>query len=427
MLVPLFSVAAMTAINSDVEALKAKGTKSSQFGSATKGIVCGDRLCSEVGQQPPPPPPIPPKTPSNNQQEKQIPQPPKEVTPTITPSETAFSCPQRISMKDYVGQSSDNEINIARSNIPVTLPLHAGYFDGKYVYFIFTDTNDISVSQVISSMQCWKVEHSAVLSETPESALAKVYIFKNGLIGEGLLGHQSEVFTVTPTSQETYSALVKHIDVMWKNPNAAKTLISEKEIRQAEKQGLITITETTTISNMPQIVWPDGQIPVKEDKSVSDSTPYVGGQVIDINLEEKTVTFIAHRGWGPDGRTIYYIVVDATPSEPANAMGVTYAPTSANLIKNPAAVDLFQFMNGVVGTGPLGFQAGIASSATGDSNYTPMWRIYMIKWFNPENAVLLQTVEDINAYKNAGLIDVVLARPQAQDHIVNCPFIDPFQ
>ena len=30
-----------------------------------------------------------------------------------------------------------------------------------------------------------------------------------------------------------------------------------------------------------------------------------------------TVTFVAHRGWGHDGRTIYYIVTDATPSGPA--------------------------------------------------------------------------------------------------------------
>jgi len=178
---------------------------------------------------------------------------------------------------------------------------------------------------------------------------------------------------------------------------------------------------------MPQIVWPDGQMMVKEDKTLTDDTPYGGGQVLDINTDDMTVTFIAHRGWGPDGRTVYYIVTDATPSGPASMMGVLPVTTSASLIANSAAVDLFQFKNGIKGSGPLGFQAGIAASAPGDANYSPMWRIFMIGWDNPENASLLETISDINALKGDGLINVNIARPMDSDHIVNCPFIDPFQ
>ena len=140
-----------------------------------------------------------------------------------------------------------------------------------------------------------------------------------------------------------------------------------------------------------------------------------------------TVTFIAHRGWGPDGRTIYYIVTDATPSGPAGMMGVTDAPTSANLIANAAAVDLFQFKNGLTGSGPLGFQAGIAAGAPGDENYSPMWRIFMVSWDDPENALVLETKSDIDQFQSEGLISVTLARPMNSEHIVNCPFIDPFQ
>ncbi|MGI9567834.1 MAG: hypothetical protein ACR2LL_12590 [Nitrosopumilus sp.] len=40
---------------------------------------------------------------------------------------------------------------------------------------------------------------------------------------------------------------------------------------------------------------------------------------------------------------------------------------------------------------------------------------------------LLETIDDMNAYKEAGLIDIGIARPMDSDHIVNCPFIDPFQ
>ena len=141
---------------------------------------------------------------------------------------------------------------------------------------------------------------------------------------------------------------------------------------EAADNGEITLTKLDVVLNMPQIVWPEGQMTVKEEKTLTDETPYGGGQVLDIDTEENTVTFIAHRGWGPDGRTIYYIVTDATPSGPAEMMGVVSAPTSASLITNSAAVDLYQFKNGLTGSGPLGFQPGIAAGAPGDVNYSPM-------------------------------------------------------
>jgi len=42
-------IAAMMDVAPDAFALKAKGTYTQKFGSGTSGIVCGDRLCSEVG------------------------------------------------------------------------------------------------------------------------------------------------------------------------------------------------------------------------------------------------------------------------------------------------------------------------------------------------------------------------------------------
>jgi len=75
----------------------------------------------------------------------------------------------------------------------------------------------------------------------------------------------------------------------------------------------------------------------------------------------------------------------------------------------------------------MGFQAGIAAGAQGDENYSPMWRINMIGWKDASNAAVLENISDITAYQKAGMIDVNLARPMNSDHIVNCPFIDPFQ
>ena len=152
--------------------------------------------------------------------------------------------------------------------------------------------------------------------------------------------------------------------------------------------------------------------------TLTHDTPYDGGQVLEINKGNMTVTFIAHRGWGPDGSTIYYIVTDATPKGPAEMMGVINSPTSANLIANSAAVDLYQFKDGIKGSGPLGFQPGIAAAALVMKTIVQCGEFLSISWNEPENALVLETKSDIDQFQSEGLISVNLARPMNSEHIV---------
>lgn len=320
-----------------------------------------------------------------------------------------------------------NLLKLSRASVATDIPLHLGYYNGDSVYFIITDTSDEKHAKIISEKQGWNVEVAPPLESTPKEALSTAYLFVNGVDGEGIHGYQSEVVTSTPAQTETYSALTSHVHVIWTDENNARVLDSEQAVIDAEMNGEVTLVKLPVVLNMPQIVWPDGQMTIKEDKTLTDSTPYGKSQVLDINLDEMFVTFVAHRGWGPDGRTIYYIVTDATPSGPAKMMGVINAPTLASTLASSSAIDLFQFKNGIAGSGPLGFQPGIAAGAPGDENYSPLWRIFMIKWIDPENAVVLETMDDISYYQQQGLIEIGMARPMSSDHIVNCPFIDPFQ
>lgn len=319
-------------------------------------------------------------------------------------------------------------LKLSRTNVPATIPMHKGWFDGKPVYYIITDASDKKYASDITKSQKWKVEVAPPLAKTPKGALDAVYVFANGKKGTGIKGFQDEVFTSTPAQKDKYTAIRSVVQVTWKDSAKATSLDSVKKILDAEKKGQLTLKPLDrVVLNMPHIVWPGGQMEVRQDKSISDDMPYVGGQITDIDIKKMKVTFVAHRGWGPDGRTIYYIVTDATPSDPAKMMGVIDAPTLAPTLKSAAAVDLFQFMNGIKGSGPMGFQAGIAASAPGDSNYSPLWRISMVGWKDPANAMVLETASDVNAAKAAGAIEVQLARPMDSDHIVNCPFINPFQ
>jgi len=418
-ILPLLTVGLTQSYNMDAFADKAQGTPSKSYGSKNAGIVCGDRLCSEI----PVTQPVQEKTKQKQTADKQMME--KKMAEKEMMEKKMDD--KQMMEKTIVSADAGSVLKLSRANVPAKIPMHQGFYNGGDVYYIITDSSDKTHADVISKNQKWKVELAPLLKNAPAKALSKTYMFTNGISGGGVHGYQGEVFTSTPAQPDVYSALTSHVHVTWKDGTAPRVLNSEKAIIDAEKKGEISLSPLEVVLNMPQIIWPDGQMMVKTDKTLSDDTPYVGGQVLDIDTKGKTVTFIAHRGWGPDGRTIYYIVTDATPSGPAEMMGVTSAPTSASLIANSAAVDLFQFTNGIKGSGPMGFQAGIASGALGDANYSPMWRINVIGWKDANNAALLENISDITAYQKAGLIDISLARPMDSDHIVNCPFIDPFQ
>jgi hypothetical protein len=81
--------------------------------------------------------------------------------------------------------------------------------------------------------------------------------------------------------------------------------------------------------------------------------------VLNIDVEKNDckmiVTMVAHRGWRPDGKTVYYIATYATPKTPADMIGEPYVQSDEKLIGMPVAavVDLFQFTNGINGSGLL--------------------------------------------------------------------------
>ncbi len=321
----------------------------------------------------------------------------------------------------------ESEFRIARAHVPITIPMHEGLHDESSLYYIITDSSDEDYAEMLTDHQGWRVELAPPLKSTPEIALEKVYIFENGVHGDGIKGYQVEVFSSTPWEFSDYSELRQITTVAWRIGETPRMLDSEAEILEAVEKGRIMLTEEETILNMPQIVWPNSQLPVLDVNITSDDFGYDSAQVTDIDTGNMTVTFVAHRGWGPDGATIYYIVTGAAPSGPAEAMGVADVPKYGSLLTSPAAVDLYQFSNGIKGPGALGFQPGISTAALGDDRYSPMWRISLIEWVDPEDAAIVETTGDIVALRAEGLIEITLARPMNMNHVVNCPFVDPFQ
>jgi hypothetical protein len=336
---------------------------------------------------------------------------------TIITNMTAGSTSNRPSTENM-----GSVLRLSQSNIPIDIPMMKGYQNGHEIFFIATDASDNQAAAAITNQTGFEVNVSPVLSKAPESALNQAFGFTNGIPGSGPFGFQLPVVAAKPGDQG-FSPLWKLNLVEWDQNATPKELKSAQEIMAAQQNGSLTIKKTDVVVNHPVIKWDGGSLKIKEDKSVNDDTPYVGGQVLDINTTNMVVTMVAHRGWGPDGRTVYYIVTDATPKMPADMMGVSYVPAEEKLASTPIAVDLFQFKNGINGSGPMGFQAGIGAANTGESNYSPMWRISFIEWKDPSKAKVLETVNDITAMAQAGMISVTPAMNGT--HVVNCPFFEP--
>ena len=314
-------------------------------------------------------------------------------------------------------------LRLSNANIEIDIPMMKGYEKGSEIFFIATDSSDNETATQITNQTGFRVNFAPLLAETPENATGKGYIFENGVEGEGPLGFQLPVINARPV-QEGYSPLLQINRVTWNEGAQPTELRSEQDIIAASDAGQLSIEATDIIVNHPAVQWEGGSLPIREDAgNITDTSPYMGGgQVTNIDTANMTATFVAHRGWGPDGKTVYYIVTDAVPEDPASMMGVPFVPADSNLLGTPVAVDLFQFTNGINGTGPMGFQAGIGAANPDDANYSPMWRISFAEWNDPSQAKVLENMNDITTMLQEGLITITPAMEGR--HIVNCPFFD---
>jgi hypothetical protein len=318
-------------------------------------------------------------------------------------------------------QAPGSVFKLSRTNVPIDVPLKQGFVNGNPVFYINTDISDQKLAGQLTNATGFKVNYAPLLAQASSDAVAQFYVFKNGIKGNGTLGFQPTVGNAQP-GEANYSPLWKINIVEWKIGVTPTQLKSEKEVIDARAKGDLILTPTNIVADCPFVKWNDGQMKIREDKNINDDSKYMGGQVLKIDTEKMVVTMVAHRGFGPDGKTIYYIVADATPQMPAAMMGVTLASLDEKLLSTPAVVDLFQFTNGINGSGPMGFQAGIGDANPTDSNYSPMWKISFNQWRDPSKARILETVNDIMAMQQAGMITVTPA--MGGKHVVNCPFFD---
>lgn len=138
------------------------------------------------------------------------------------------------------------------------VPAGLAYAEGKEIYFTHTEASDAGIASKLTDMMKSPVLYVPALADVPESALANVYVFENGLTGKGPLGFQPDVFN-NPPGTDGYTPLRQIIFTRWVDGVKAVELKSEADVLQAEKDGKLTTSKPGVVVNMPFLVWDGGK------------------------------------------------------------------------------------------------------------------------------------------------------------------------
>ncbi len=145
----------------------------------------------------------------------------------------------------------------APADVPRLPPVKA-YYEGEEVFFVHPEVSDQETAELLTNMMGSPVLVVPELGEVPDEALAGVYVFTNGVSGDGPLGFQPDVFDSAP-GDENYSPLRRLYMVTWEDESQARELKSMREVQEAQQEGLITIEKRDVVVNEPFLTWPGGQ------------------------------------------------------------------------------------------------------------------------------------------------------------------------
>ncbi|MBI2361112.1 MAG: hypothetical protein HYV04_19775 [Deltaproteobacteria bacterium] len=142
---------------------------------------------------------------------------------------------------------------------PTGIPPVKGYLEGKEIQFIHTEVSDAKVAELLTAMMGSPVLLVPSLKQAPESMVAPVYVFKNGVKkGEGPFQFQSDVFDRSPGTSGYSPLRAVHI-VTWKDERSARELKSAAEVKDAASKGEVIIEKPGIVVNMPLLTWPEGR------------------------------------------------------------------------------------------------------------------------------------------------------------------------
>jgi hypothetical protein len=124
-----------------------------------------------------------------------------------------------------------------------------------------------------------------------------------------------------------------------------------------------------------------------------------------------------------NGNLSYFISTDASEERIVSSVtnttkfAVNYAPTLSNT-SEIARQQGFVFINGILGNGTFEHQLPVASAASGDEGYSPLFEINYVKWNNESQARILKSTADIMDAQSKGELSI-----EKSNVVINSPAV----
>ncbi len=130
----------------------------------------------------------------------------------------------------------------------------------------------------------------------------------------------------------------------------------------------------------------------------------------------------AGKAWS-EGKEIYFVHTEA--SDPGVAEKLTgmmkspviLVPSLAN-VPDESLANVYVFTNGVVGSGPFGFQPDVFDNPPGTDGYSPLRRLNVIAWVDETKARELKSAAEVLDAESAG--ELTIEQPGV---VINMPFV----
>jgi hypothetical protein len=124
-----------------------------------------------------------------------------------------------------------------------------------------------------------------------------------------------------------------------------------------------------------------------------------------------------------EGKEIYFTHTEASDPDIAKMLTnmmdspVLFVPALAQ-VPDESLANVYAFKNGLKGMGPLGFQPDVFDNPPGAAGYSPLRRLNVVSWVDPDNASELKSAAAVLALEQSG--DVTIEQPGV---VINMPFI----
>lgn len=145
----------------------------------------------------------------------------------------------------------------ARFLFGAVVPPVDGFTEGERIRFIHTEASDPQVAALLTRMKGSPVIVVPELAKVPRELLTNVYVFKNGVKGNGPFEFQADVFD-NPPGTKGYSPLRALNLVSWKNEAAVRELRSAAQVKRAIEAAELVVEQPGVVVNMPLLTWPGG-------------------------------------------------------------------------------------------------------------------------------------------------------------------------